>query len=165
LNGSLVCNYVTIKIKGGKKMGKKIMMFLGAMALLLVAGTSYSQEGPTQTTTKQSVQKSAGFHVANLVVCTGVENRTPVGIAETFSATTQKVYAFLDATKITEDTNVTFVWKYNQKEIASFQAPLKKGYRWRTFASKTVEGMKGNWSVELKDANGELIKTVQFKVE
>jgi hypothetical protein len=146
-------------------MNKKFIMFISVVALVMASGKAYSQQGMTQTTNQAPAQENAIFNVAKLVVCTGVENRVPVGVAETFSASTQKVYAFLDATKITEDTQVTFVWLYNQKEVSKVELPLKRGFRWRTFASKTVSGMKGDWSVELKDAEGNTVKTAQFKIE
>ena len=152
-------------------MNKKVIVFVSVAAFVCMCGLAYSEEGTTQTTnqtqtTSQApVQAAAPFQVKELVVCTSVENRAPVGAAQSFSASTQKVYAFLDATKITEDTQVKFVWMYNQKEVSTFEAPLKKSVRWRTFASKTVGGMKGDWAVELKDANGTTIKTAQFKVE
>lgn len=144
---------------------KKSITFVFAVTLILISNRAYSQEGMTETTAKPKAKIAELFNVAQFVVCSGVENRVPTGIAETFSASTFTVYAFLDATKITEDTQVTFVWIYNKKEISKFELPLKKGYRWRTFASKTVSGMKGDWAVELKDANGDTLKTVQFKIE
>ncbi len=152
-------------------MNKKAIVFASAVVFVMVSVTAYSQQGMTQTTgqtqtTNQAPpQEKALFNVAKLVVCTGVENRTPVGAAESFSASTEKVYAFLDATKIAEDTQVTFVWLYNQKEVSKVSLPLKKSFRWRTFANKTVSGMKGDWAVELKDANGNTLKTASFKIE
>ena len=152
-------------------MNKKILVFVSVAAFVFMCGQAYSEEGTTQTTnqtqttTQAPVQAGAPFHVKELVICASVENRAPVGTAQTFSESTQKVYAFLDATKITEDTQVTFVWTYNQKEVSKFEVPLKKSVRWRTFASKTVSGMKGDWIVELKDANGTTVEKAQFKVE
>jgi len=39
------------------------------------------------------------------------------------------------------------------------------GSKWRTYAHKNLRGLKGDWKVEIKDANGNLIKDVKFKVE
>ena len=46
-----------------------------------------------------------------------------------------------------------------------FSLPLKMGSRWRTFAYKNLNGMKGEWKVEIKGADGKLLKDVAFKVE
>ncbi len=43
--------------------------------------------------------------------------------------------------------------------------PLKAGSRWRTFAHKNLNGLKGDWKVEIKDGEGKLLKDLAFKVE
>ncbi|MDO9351579.1 MAG: DUF2914 domain-containing protein, partial [Deltaproteobacteria bacterium] len=109
--------------------------------------------------------EQAGMVVARLVVGTGVDNREPMGVSETFPATTEKVYCFLEATNLSADTEVSFVWIYGEKEMLKTTLPVKMGPRWRTYAHKNLRGLKGDWKVEIKDANGNLIKDVQFKVE
>jgi hypothetical protein len=42
---------------------------------------------------------------------------------------------------------------------------LKMGRRWRTFADKNLRGLKGDWKVEIEDADGNVPKEVKFKVE
>ena len=106
-----------------------------------------------------------GLTVARLVIGTGVENREPIGVAETFPATTEKVYCFLEATNIPEDMEITFVWFHGEKEMLKTGLSLKMGPKWRTYADKNLRGLKGGWKVEVKDAKGNLIKDVKFKVE
>ena len=106
-----------------------------------------------------------GVTVERLVVGTGVESREPAGVAETFPATTEKVYCFLEATNIPEDMEVTFIWFHGEKEMLKTTLPLKMGPRWRTHADKNLYGLKGDWKVEVRDAKGNLIKDVKFKVE
>ena len=105
------------------------------------------------------------FTIARLVIGTGVENREPVGVAETFPATTEKVYCFLEATEILKDTEVSFVWFHGEKEMLKTNLPLQTGPKWRTFADKNIGGMKGDWKVEVRDAKGNMVKDVKFKVE
>jgi hypothetical protein len=105
------------------------------------------------------------FTIARLVVGTGVENREPVGVAETFPATAEKVYCFLEATDISKDVEISFVWFHGEKEMATTNLPLQTGSRWRTFANKTVAGMTGDWKVEIRDASGNVVQDVKFKVE
>src|SRR4030067_2529900 len=106
-----------------------------------------------------------GLTVARLVIGTGEENREPIGVAETFPATTEMVYCFLEATNIPEDTEITFVWFHGEKEMLKTGLSLKMGPKWRTYADKNLRGLKGGWKVEVKDAKGNLIKDVKFKVE
>ena len=130
----------------------------GILLLVLVAVSIWGMSVPATGQDKE-------FTVARLVVGTAVENREPVGVAETFPATTEKVYCFLEATEISKDTEVSFVWFLGDKEMAKTNLPLTMGPKWRTFANKTIGGMKGDWKVEIRDANGNLVKDVKFKVE
>jgi len=105
------------------------------------------------------------FTIARLVAGTGVENKEPVGVAETFPATTEKVYCFLEATEIPKDTEISFVWLHGEKEMLKTNLPLQAGPKWRTFANKNIGGLKGDWKVEVRDAKGTLVKDIRFKVE
>lgn len=112
-------------------------------------------------------QEDREFNVARMVVSAGIEDREPVGVAETFisSTATEKVYCFLEAKDITEDTNISFVWYFEEKEKARVTLPLFQGSRWRTYSTKNLAGLKGDWKVELQNANGIILKTVKFTVQ
>lgn len=103
--------------------------------------------------------------VARAVVGTGVENMEPVGVAEIFPAATEKVFCFIEAKNIPKDTEVSFIWSQGGKEMRKINLPVKAGPRWRTWAHKNVAGQKGEWKVEIKDAEGKLLKEIKFKVE
>jgi len=138
-----------------------IFVFTIAASLVMIlpafAQEKAKPEGPPK--------EKSSFKIARLVVGTGVENKEPVGVAETFPAATEKVYCFLEAIDITEDVEVSFVWFHGQKEMRKFSLPLKKGSRWRTYAFKNLFGLEGDWKVEIKDAQGNLIKEVTFSVK
>ena len=114
---------------------------------------------------QEKLKEAAGFTIARLVVGTGVEKSEPMGVAETFQASTEKVYCFLETTNIAKDKEVSFVWFYGQKEMLKTTLPLKMGAKWRTYANKNLRGLKGEWKVEIKDPEGNTIKEVKFKVE
>jgi hypothetical protein len=136
----------------------KIMTLILLVVLIVwTLSSAYGQEKPKQ--------EQVGMTIARLVVGTGVEKGEPVGIAEKFPATTEKVHCFLEAKNIPKDTEISFVWIHGQKELLKTTLPLKMGSKWRTYAHKNLKGLKGDWKVEIKDANGNLIKDVQFKVE
>jgi hypothetical protein len=103
--------------------------------------------------------------IARAVVATGIENLEPVGAAATFPASTERVYCFLEATHIDQDTEVSLTWFYGGKEMGKITLPLKAGPRWRTWAYKNLGGQEGEWKVEIKDAQGNLLKEVPFKVQ
>ena len=139
------------------------VMMAMVVAILVVWGVVLSAFG--QAKPEGATKEAAALTIARAVVGTGVENSEPVGAAETFPASTEKVYCFIEATNIPEDTEVTFVWSQAGKELSTFNLPLKMGSRWRTYAYKNIYGMKGDWKVEIKDADGKLLKDITFKVE
>jgi len=134
------------------------MLFLCSIAVFVwyMIPQAYEQE---------KSKESTGFTIARLVVGTGVENSEPVGVAESFPASTEKAYCFLEATNIAKDTEVSLVWSYGDKEMLKTTLPLKAGPKWRTYANKNLRGQKGEWKVEVKDPDGKVLKELKFKVE
>lgn len=114
---------------------------------------------------QEKSKESAEFTITRLVVGTAVEKAEPMGVAETFPASTEKVYCFLEATNIAKDTEISFVWSYGDKEMLKTTLPLKAGAKWRTYANKNLRGSKGDWKVEIGDPDGKVLKDVKFKVE
>ncbi|MGQ9694670.1 MAG: DUF2914 domain-containing protein [Thermodesulfobacteriota bacterium] len=110
-------------------------------------------------------QLAASFTIAQLAVGTEIKDRELLGKADSFPATTEKVYCFLLAYDVTEDTEVTFVWYHGKNALLKTSFPLKKGARWRTFAYKNIYGLKGEWKVEIRDSTGKPLKEVKFKIE
>jgi len=150
-----------------KKRGAGVLVLI--LILVAVWGmvlSAYAQEkAKPEAPAKEMGKEAAAFAVKRLVVGTGVENGEPMGAAETFPASTEKVYCFLEATDITKDMEVSFVWYNGDKELSKFTVPLKMSPRWRTYAYKNLRGLKGDWKVEIKDPDGKVVKDVKFKVE
>ena len=140
-------------------------LFILVMTVVTVWGMAWPVFAQEKAKGEAAAKEGAAFTVTRLVVGTGVENREPAGVAETFPASTEKVYCYLEATNIAKDTEVSVVWSLGGKEISKTGLSLKAGSRWRTNAIKTVKGLKGDWKVEVKDASGDLVKEAKFKVE
>ncbi|MFB3887696.1 MAG: DUF2914 domain-containing protein [Thermodesulfobacteriota bacterium] len=142
----------------------KVAVLRVVSAILVLFGMTLLAYGQEKAEPKGTKEK-AGLTISRAVIGTGVENREPVGVAETFPATTEKVYCFIEATDIPKDSEVTFVWFHGKDEKLKTTLPLKEGKRWRTSADKSLRGLKGDWKAEIKDAQGNLLKEVKFKVE
>lgn len=112
-----------------------------------------------------AVAQDKSFDVSRLVICIDIKNREPVGISDIFTSTTEKVYCFLEATNIVADTTASFVWYFEQKQMAKIDLSLKKGNHWRTYSSKKLAKLKGTWKVEIQDEQGNIVKSINFKVE
>lgn len=105
------------------------------------------------------------FNVSRFVICSNIEDKEPTGISNEFKSSRKRVYAFFEATDITSDTQVRFIWYYEDKEAARIDLPLMKSARWRTYSSKVLGDRKGRWKVELLDEGGNTIETVEFNVK
>ena len=136
-----------------------VLMVIAVWGMILPV---YAQEKAKE---ESAPKESTPFAVKRLVIGTGVENGEPAGVAETFPASTEKVYCFLEATDIAKDTEVSFVWFSGENEMSKFSVPLKEGPRWRTYAYKNLREIKGDWKVEIRDSEGKVVKDVKFKVE
>ena len=146
---------------------KKCEAVVFILVLTIIVGWGIVSPAYGQEKVKQegALKETTGFTITRLVVGTGVDNREPVGVAEVFPGSTEKVYCFLEATGIAKDKEVSVVWFHGQKEMQKVSLPLKMGSRWRTYASKNLRGLKGDWKVELRGPDGNLLKDVKFKVE
>jgi len=136
-----------------------VLMVVIAWGVLLPA---YGQEKVKQ---EGASKEAPAITIKRLVIGTGVENSEPVGVAETFPASTEKVYCFLEATDIGKDAEVSFVWSYGSKEMLNTTLPLKAGPKWRTYANKNLRELKGEWKVEMRGLDGKVLKDLKFKVE
>lgn len=119
-----------------------------AMALLAAgAGAALAEEGA----------------FATAIVCTGVQDRTPVGAAEKFPAAIGQLYCFSEINNGAE--KVVHVWYHNDKEVRRTELPVKAA-RWRTWSSKSIPAAStGQWRVEVLDADGRVLATSLFVVE
>jgi len=115
---------------------------------------------------EENIQESeSAFSISRMVIAGSIEEREPVGVVNAFSSDTEKVYCFLEANDIKTVTTVRFVWYHGDTQKADIELPLGKSSRWRTYSSKKLGGLKGEWKVELQDAHGAVLNTVTFTVE
>jgi len=141
---------------------KKIsVLFLAGVLSIALSAASVAQDE------SQSGQEAGEplFQVARLVIAGSVDNLEPVGVVDAFAASTEKVYCFLEAKQIREDTTATFAWYHGETRMAVVELPLRKGARWRTYSSKKLGGHTGDWRVEIQDAAGNVLEVVGFSVE
>jgi len=100
-----------------------------------------------------------GLVVESAKLCGGVENREPVGEDSVFSVN-EKVFLWMKVTGGASDT-ISVTWKIGDQQFP-FQLAIA-GSPWRTWAKKTV-WKAGEWSVEVKDREGNLLKEMTFLV-
>jgi hypothetical protein len=141
---------------------KKYLTIIILMGLPMWASLNLAGFVPAEGVVEKG---DAFFTVARLLIAGSIENAEPVGIVNAFASSTEKVYCFLEARDIQEDSTVSFVWYHADSEVARVPLQLKQGQRWRTWSSKRLGGHTGTWRVELQDAEGKVLETVEFLVE
>ena len=134
-----------------------IILLLAFITMAYIPADVQSQEA--------APEGASSFEVGRLVIAGSIDNREPVGIVSAFASSTEMVYCFLEALNIKEDTTVSFVWYLGETEKARVELPLRQGTRWRTYSSKKLGGLQGAWKVELQDADGTVLQSVDFSVE
>ncbi|MCJ7612583.1 MAG: DUF2914 domain-containing protein [Candidatus Aminicenantes bacterium] len=152
-------------------------------------GLAMAQE---QQTPLPAAPPAPSLTVEEAVMCTAVVDRVPQGIpqaaapteapaetpavtpAEPQTGTTAavseatfvsgKIYCF---TKVsgTVPTTIKHVWYFGDKAVHTMELAIG-GSPWRTWSNKTVPPeMAGVWKVEIQDAGGTVLKTLNFSVK
>ncbi len=150
---------------------KKLAVFVLVVCLTMLAGAALAQQqapappAAPAPAVKAAPAPAAGLTIARMELAGSVENREPVGIAAVFPATQEKVYCFLEFQNVPAETSVTVVWTLGLNEMGTVPLTVKAFSKYRTWANKTIGGMKGDWKVEVKDASGTVLKSASFKIE
>ncbi len=110
-------------------------------------------------------QQASGLNIARMEIAGNVENREPVGIASSFPATQERVYCFLEFKDVAAETTVSVVWTLGMNEMSRVPLTIKPFSKFRTWAYKTIGGLKGEWKVDVVDASGNVLKSAAFKIE
>ncbi len=119
---------------------------------------------PAVTAPAKAEPKAGGAAVADAKLGTGVVDREPQGVAESFKADVGKVYCW---TKVTgaEGTEITHAWYKGEEKMAEVKLSVKYPST-RTWSAKTIPADgTGDWRVDVIAADGTVLKSLPFKVE
>jgi hypothetical protein len=101
---------------------------------------------------------------ADAQLCTGVQERMPVGMAESFAPDVDQVYLWCKITGGSGEIAIKHVWYYQGKEMTSVDLTIK-GSGWRTWSAKKIlPEWTGDWSVKILDGSGAVLKELSFKI-
>jgi len=110
-------------------------------------------------------QQAGGLKVENMVFCTAVQDRQPVGADTAFADTVGSVYCFTRIVGGSDTTSVDHVWYFNDKEMTAVTLPVRSSV-WRTWSIKKIGAdQKGTWRVDVKSPTGEVLKSAEFVVK
>ncbi len=135
----------------------KTRLLLSILALGLLIGGPLRAEGMSADT------PSASGLTAEIIIGTGMENKELVGVSDTFSADTPQLVGWTRIKGAHQPTEIRHVWKVNGKEVTSVSLSVQSS-SYRTYSRKTLNGQVGNWSLEVKDVDGNVIASKNFEV-
>jgi len=128
-------------------------MILIAAALAVTAQEEAAEE---------AIETQDGLRVGTMAICTGIENREPVGASTNFFEPSQKLYCFTRIEGAADTLTVTHVW-YFEGEKKGLKDLAVKSMSWRTWSSKTMlNSWSGTWRVDILGPDGEVLKSQEF---
>jgi len=142
---------------------KKVLLVLGVFVFVMVS-IAIAQEAKKEEA--PAAPAASALTIEKAVIAKGVENREPVEPGETFSKDVGKVYCFVKVVGAKEPTEIKMTWIKGENEDMGTVTLAVKAAAWRTWGSKNIDpSWTGPWKVEVKDADGNLLTTVNFKIE
>lgn len=133
---------------------KNFALVLIALAMAITSATFAMAEAEANT-----------YNIKRFILCKKIADREPSGITNSFPKGTQKVYVFIEALDIKEESAIRIQWLYEGDEVSLIELRLGKGSRWRTYSSKQIGVRKGKWMVRLLDSGDNMLKELSFKVK
>ena len=113
-----------------------------------------------------SESRAGELKITEMAVTTKIVKGNPIDSVRRISSTSVKaLYCFTRFTA-PEDTDTTIkqVWYLNDEAVAEYELPVK-GAHWRTYSRKVVEkGLSGEWRCDAVDSEGNVLKSVSFRM-
>lgn len=104
------------------------------------------------------------LEVSDAVITTAIVEREPVDSVEVFPVQSGKLYCFSKIVGADGPTHVYHLWYREGRLMSRVELPVKSS-SWRTWsAKKMLEGWPGKWWVEVQDATGTVLQTLEFQL-
>jgi hypothetical protein len=139
---------------------------------LIVAGciSGLAQEGTASNPDKKAAAKPPTEKVAEsgltveAELCTGIAERMPTGMADSFPADIGQVYLWCRVLGAQDSTIIRHVWYYNGEQMATVELPVKSS-SWRTWSSKSfLPEWVGAWEVKILDTADNVLLSFPFRI-
>ncbi|RQW06788.1 MAG: DUF2914 domain-containing protein [Calditrichaeota bacterium] len=103
--------------------------------------------------------------VAEMMFCTGVEDRVPVGVDTMFLDNVEQVYCFTKITGVSGSATISHLWYFEDQEMTRVDLTVM-GDPWRTWSSKKIlEEWGGNWRVDVVSEAGDILRSENFMIQ
>lgn len=144
----------------------KRVLCAALLAASLLASIAAAQEESTAAMQKEPAEtmSETTIGVPVIALCTEVQDREPVGEANTFAEDIGTVCCFTKIIGVEGESAVTHVWYHGDTEISRVELPVRSA-SWRTWSCKTIAPeATGAWRVDVLDANGNVLKSATFTI-
>lgn len=149
------------------------MKYILLGTLLTVAGaTGFAQVDTTGTrrpsypdsitSPATGIDDNMSASVKRAVICTGIMNHEPTDSLSAVPATTGKVFFFTEIAGL-EGKTITHRWLKDGAKVADVRISVASN-RYRCHSSRSVSGKTGNWTAQVLDADGKMLREVAFIV-
>lgn len=129
-----------------------ISSIIFSMVSLSVGGLA--QELPPQT-----------LDIQEAVIATSVENLHAQGVSESFPRDVGKLYAFTRVVGAEGEAMIKHRWFRGDQLMTEVRLRVQSA-NWRTYSSKVIlPEWTGPWKVEVTDAEGAVIDTLEFTIQ
>jgi hypothetical protein len=109
-------------------------------------------------------EKQPQLTLVKAVMCEGLEDLEPVNETIVFSVAHGSVYCFTEFDPVPEKTVVYHHWFKRDEPEKEIKLTLKTP-KWSSFSKISIQNMDvGPWRVEIRDAEGKILKTLRFSV-
>lgn len=111
------------------------------------------------------VQAPSAYEVVDVKLGTGVTDREPEGVAESFKVDVGRIYCWTKVKAPEGGGEISHVWYRGDVKASEVKLALKFASV-RTWSYKTITAdSQGDWHVDVLAPDGTVLKTVAFKVE
>ena len=111
-----------------------------------------------------SAGPSLALDVADAVITTAMVDREPVDEVEVFTGQNSTLYCFSRITGANVPTTVYHLWYHGGQLMSRVELPVNSP-DWRTWSAKGfLDTWQGEWRVEIQDADGKVLRHVNFQL-
>ena len=134
----------------------------GAFAQVDTTGTRKPSYPDSITTPSTGIDESKSASVKRAIICTGITNHEPTDSLSNVPATTGKVFFFTEVSGL-EGKTITHRWMKDGAKVADVRISVASN-RYRCHSSRSVSGKTGNWTAQVLDEDGKMLREVAFIV-
>ena len=142
----------------------KCKFFIFFLLLTYLALSSSSRTCAQEQEGAAPVEPPQELALVQAAMCEGLRSLVPLNEAVAFSIEREEVFCFLDFDPVPEKTSIRISWFWKDERRRNPKFTLYPP-RWSTLDSMQLrDADKGPWRVEVKDAEGNILRTLRFSI-